>query len=55
MISMLGFERGYRSLEGLDISVGVDILHISFVELVTVMRTNALYLLNAPAWTPKIK
>ena len=54
MISMLGFERGYRSLEGLDISVG-DILHISFVELVTVMRTNASYLLNAAAWTPKIK
>ena len=32
-----------------------DEMHISFVELVTVLRINASYLLNGPAWTTKIK
>ena len=32
-----------------------DEMHITFVELVTVLRINASYLLNGPAWTTKIK
>ena len=32
-----------------------DEMHISFVELVTVLRINASYLLNGPTWTTKIK
>ena len=32
-----------------------DEMHINFVELVTVLRINASYLLNGPAWTTKIK
>ena len=32
-----------------------DEMHISFIELVTVLRINASYLLNGSAWTTKIK
>ena len=51
---MLGLKERYKSLDGLDVSTdGVDLpifspKHISLVELVTVMRINAFYLLTSP-------
>ena len=55
--SLLGVSSGDETLHLMfDILLEIfDEMHISFVEFVTVLRINASYLLNGPAWTTKIK